>query len=84
MAAAAGTKADRDDLSSIGVAEKSETIFAARSERSGTPRGTKMARVTHAVLVVTLLTLPVLVERAYAHHGAGLYDMRKNVSSTAS
>ena len=38
-----------------------------------------MARVTHAVLVVTLLTLPVLVERAYAHHGAGLYDMRKNV-----
>src|SRR4029079_19281464 len=22
---------------------------------------------------------PMLVERAYAHHGAGLYDMRKNV-----
>ena len=38
-----------------------------------------MTRVTHAVLVATLLTVPVLVERAYAHHGAGLYDMRKNV-----
>ena len=38
-----------------------------------------MKRVTHAVLVATLLTVPVLVERAYAHHGAGLYDMRKNV-----
>ena len=36
-----------------------------------------MRRVTHAVLVATLLTAPV--ERAYAHHGAGLYDMRKNV-----
>ena len=45
----------------------------------GTPRGTKMTRVTHAVLVTTLLTVPVLVERAYAHHGAGLYDVRKNV-----
>src|SRR4029079_18744812 len=41
--------------------------------------GTKMKRVTHAVLVATLLTVPVFVERAYAHHGAGLYDMRKNV-----
>ena len=41
--------------------------------------GTKMTRVTHAVLVATLLTVPVFVERAYAHHGAGLYDMRKNV-----
>ena len=41
--------------------------------------GTKMTRVTHAVLVATLLTVPVLVERAYAHHGAGLYEMRKNV-----
>src|SRR5262245_59600092 len=41
--------------------------------------GTTMTRVTHAVLVATLLTVPVLVERAYAHHGAGLYDMRKNV-----
>jgi hypothetical protein len=38
-----------------------------------------MTRVTHAVLVATLLTVPVLVERGYAHHGAGLYDMRKNV-----
>jgi hypothetical protein len=38
-----------------------------------------MTRVTHAVLVATLLTVPVLVERAYAHHGAGLYDVRKNV-----
>jgi hypothetical protein len=37
-----------------------------------------MTRVTHAVLVAILLTLPLL-ERAYAHHGAGLYDMRKNV-----
>jgi len=40
---------------------------------------TKMTRVTQAVLVAILLTVPVLVERAYAHHGAGLYDMRKNV-----
>ena len=38
-----------------------------------------MTRVTHAVLVTALLTVPVFVERAYAHHGAGLYDMRKNV-----
>ena len=38
-----------------------------------------MTRVTHAVLVASLLTVPVLVERADAHHGAGLYDMRKNV-----
>ena len=38
-----------------------------------------MTRVTHAALVATLLTVPVLVERAYAHHGAGLYDMRTNV-----
>jgi hypothetical protein len=38
-----------------------------------------MTRVTHAVLVVALLTVPVFVERAYAHHGAGLYDMRRNV-----
>jgi hypothetical protein len=35
--------------------------------------------VTHAVLVATLLTVPVLVEPAYAHHGAGLYDMSKKV-----
>ena len=38
-----------------------------------------MTSVTRAVLVATLLTVPGLVERAYAHHGAGLYDMRKNV-----
>ena len=38
-----------------------------------------MTRVTHAVFVATLLTVPVLVERAYAHHGAGRYDPRKNV-----
>ena len=38
-----------------------------------------MTRATHAVLVGTLLTLPVLVDRADAHHGAGLYDVRKNV-----
>jgi hypothetical protein len=38
-----------------------------------------MTRVTHAVLVAVLLTAPVLAERAYAHHGAGLYDVRKNV-----
>jgi len=38
-----------------------------------------MTRVTQAVLVAILLTVPVLVERADAHHGAGLYDMRKNV-----
>jgi hypothetical protein len=41
--------------------------------------GDKMTRLTHGVLVATLLTVPALVERAYAHHGAGLYDMRKNV-----
>ena len=40
---------------------------------------TKMTRVTHAVFVAALLTVPVPVERAYAHHGAGLYEMRKNV-----
>ena len=38
-----------------------------------------MTRVTHALLVATLLTVPALVERAYAHHGAGLYDMSKKV-----
>jgi len=32
-----------------------------------------MTRVTHAVLVAILLTVSVLVERADAHHGAGLY-----------
>jgi hypothetical protein len=40
---------------------------------------TKMTRVTRAVLVAIVLTVPALVERAYAHHGAGLYEMRKNV-----
>ena len=38
-----------------------------------------MTRVTHAVLVATLLTGPVLVERADAHHGAGRYDTSKKV-----
>jgi hypothetical protein len=38
-----------------------------------------MTRATQAVLVAALLAGPVFVERAYAHHGAGLYDMRKNV-----
>jgi hypothetical protein len=38
-----------------------------------------MTRVTHAVIVATLLTVPMLVERAYAHHGIGLYDARKTV-----
>jgi hypothetical protein len=38
-----------------------------------------MTRVTNAVLVATLLMLPVLVEPAFAHHGAGRYDMRTNV-----
>jgi hypothetical protein len=38
-----------------------------------------MTRVTHAVLVATLLTLSVIVDRAYAHHGAGRYDPRKSV-----
>ena len=38
-----------------------------------------MTRVTYAVLVATLVTVPPLVERAYAHHGAGLYDVRNNV-----
>ncbi len=38
-----------------------------------------MTRATQAVLVAALLAAPVFVERAYAHHGAGLYDMRKNV-----
>src|SRR5215467_14166124 len=38
-----------------------------------------MTRVTQAVLVATMLAVPMLVERVYAHHGAGLYDVRKNV-----
>jgi hypothetical protein len=38
-----------------------------------------MTRVTHAVLAATLLTVPVLVERADAHHGIGRYDPRRHV-----
>ena len=38
-----------------------------------------MRRVTRAAMVATLLAVPVLVERAYAHHGAGQYDPRKNI-----
>jgi hypothetical protein len=38
-----------------------------------------MTRVTHALLVATLLAVPVLVERASAHHGAGRYDTSKKV-----
>jgi hypothetical protein len=38
-----------------------------------------MTRVIHAVVAAILLTAPAVVERAEAHHGAGLYDMRKNV-----
>src|SRR6188508_1568209 len=38
-----------------------------------------MTRVTREVLVAILLTVPVLVQRTYAHHGAGQYDPRKNV-----
>src|SRR5688500_9315033 len=42
-------------------------------------RGTQMTRVTLAILVATLLTVPVFVERAHAHHGAGRYDPRQKV-----
>jgi hypothetical protein len=38
-----------------------------------------MTRATRAVLVATLLVVPVLPEHADAHHGAGLYEMRKKV-----
>ena len=38
-----------------------------------------MPRVTLAILVATLLTVPVFVERAHAHHGAGRYDPRQKV-----
>jgi len=38
-----------------------------------------MTRVTLAILVATLLTVPVFVERAHAHHGAGRYDPRQKV-----
>jgi hypothetical protein len=43
------------------------------------PKGQKMTRVTRAVLVATLFTVPVLVERVDAHHGAGQYDPGKNI-----
>ena len=36
-------------------------------------------RVIHAVLVATLLIVPELDERAYAHHGIGRYDPREHV-----
>jgi len=38
-----------------------------------------MTRVTHAVLVGAMLAATVLGDRASAHHGAGRFDMRKNV-----
>ncbi|MGH9242261.1 MAG: DUF6152 family protein, partial [Vicinamibacterales bacterium] len=38
-----------------------------------------MTRVIQAVFVATLLTVPLLVERASAHHGAGRYDPRQKV-----
>ena len=38
-----------------------------------------MTRVTYAVVVATLLTVPGLVERLSAHHGAGRYDPSKRV-----
>jgi hypothetical protein len=38
-----------------------------------------MTRMTHACIVAALLTVPVLVGRVHAHHGAGLYDPRKNL-----
>ena len=53
----------------------------AASEASALRRmkGRQMTRVTHAVFVATLLTVPVLIERAFAHHGAGRYDPRQNM-----
>jgi hypothetical protein len=39
-----------------------------------------MTRLTNAVLVATLLAVPMLVERASAHHGAGRYDTSKKVA----
>ena len=38
-----------------------------------------MTTVIRAVFVVTLLTVPLLVERADAHHGAGRFDPRQKV-----
>ena len=38
-----------------------------------------MTRMAHASIVAALLAVPGLVERAYAHHGAGLYDPRKSM-----
>jgi len=37
-----------------------------------------MTRVAHGLLAASLLTA-VFVGHAYAHHGAGLYDMRRNI-----
>jgi hypothetical protein len=48
-------------------------------EQFGDAEGGKMTRVTRAVLGAILLTMPVLFERAEAHHGAGRYDPSKNV-----
>src|SRR5262245_26402082 len=58
-------------------AGKSETIRRVATVRGR--REDKMTRGIHAALIAVLLTAPLLVERAFAHHGAGLYDMRKNV-----
>jgi hypothetical protein len=38
-----------------------------------------MTKTTRASIVATLLTVPVLGEQASAHHGAGLYESRKNI-----
>ena len=59
-------------------------MFATWLDCSRTPRDTDDKSDTRRVLVATLLTVPVLVERAYAHHGAGLYEMRKKVDSRES
>ena len=46
----------------------------------GDAEGDKHDKSDTRGIVATLLTVPVLVERAYAHHGAGLYDMSKKVA----
>jgi hypothetical protein len=38
-----------------------------------------MTRTRHVLVAATLLTVPGLVERASAHHGAGRYDPRQKV-----
>ena len=58
--------------------EKSETMRRVVGP-FGTLREEKMTRLTHVVLFAALLTVPVLVERADAHHGAGRYDPRQKV-----